>query len=79
MCRAILQTQEPVDATLIEAEATMSFAEEQENTENLLKSLVEFLDEVNANATEENIYTYWNSFWIDISQDNIPSGYFLAN
>ena len=78
MCKAILQTPEPVDETLLENGAVMSFADEQKATAELLETLIDFLEEVNKNATQENIYSYWNSFWINILQDKVPSGYVLA-
>ena len=56
----------------------MSFADEQKATAELLETLIDFLEEVNKNATQENIYSYWNSFWINILQDKVPSGYVLA-
>ena len=76
--KAILQTPEPVDETLLENGAVMSFADEQKATAELLETLIDFLEEVNKNATQENIYSYWNSFWINILQDKVPSGYVLA-
>lgn len=78
MCKAILQVPEPVDMILIEDGAAVSFAEEQKATTEMLATLTVFLDEVNENATEENIYVYWNSFWVDILQDKVPSGYSCA-
>lgn len=79
MCKAILQVPEPTDTILIEEGATVTFAEEQKATAELLTTLSAFLDEVVENATEENIYAYWNSFWVNILQDKVPSGYSLTD
>lgn len=64
----------PVDEADLEDGATMSQEECRQQHAALLSKLKPFFEEIQANATDENAFNYWEEYW-EIRGEPMPEGY----
>lgn len=73
MCQAGAEM--PIGFGLNRENASMYAEGENSFVNEALSRLRSFLEEVEANANDQNAYAYWTAYWTEIRAEDIPTGY----
>lgn len=73
MCKAGAEI--PISSDLNQKTALVYVEGENAFANEALHRLQSFLKEVEANANDQNAYTYWTAYWTEIRGENMPTGY----
>lgn len=80
MCQSTLQIPDEFDSEYIENDiGTISIEKEKQQDSQMLGKLQRFDSEVKENATDENAFLYWQTYWTEIRGEQMPSHYVSGN